>query len=110
MIDPERTRKLLDELMPCPPAPGDFAQRVLQARAARPRARRWPYVAAGALAVAATVVILVGRRDTGAGASTRSADRQTVHIGSRAVAVLEPGGELTWSGRWSGLRVEQAKG
>jgi hypothetical protein len=111
MTDEERTRRLLDALMPVPAAPADLAQRVFQARDGAPirRARRWPWVVAATAMAAAMVILLVRRHDT-PGASALALHRQTVDVGGRAIAVIEPRGEISWRKQGGEMRVEQRRG
>ena len=83
--------------------PADFADRVLDAAsrsapARRPRATR---VLAGLmLAAAMAIVVAFGahQRRAGAHGAVAAVERQEVRVGGRAVAVLEKGARVTWSG------------
>jgi hypothetical protein len=113
--DTERTRRLLDGLMPVPAVPHDFAQRVLAARdreGKRLQRRWWPWATAAVVtAAAAAVVIFAARRaDSLGGASVQASERQTVQVGSGAVAVIEPHGEIAWQRHGGAVRVEQRRG
>src|SRR5262245_30539627 len=84
--------------------PPDFAEHVL-GRALREhgqRSRRWFAIGGIALAAAAAVALVVATRassSSGPGhGDVRTAERAEVRIGSRAVAVMEPGAHITWRG------------
>lgn len=85
--------------------PSDFAARVLDrigeeqpARVTTPRRwRRWLAIGAAAtLATAAAMTLRIGGSPSRGEAIAR--DRTEVAMGSRAVAVLEPGASVTWNG------------
>ena len=104
--------------------PADFAENVLRAaredagreertREERPvavglfsrRAARWG-AAAAVLAVAAATALYVRSQGDTHGEITADDSRREVKLGNRAVAVLEPGASV----KWSGALVEQARG
>jgi ferric-dicitrate binding protein FerR (iron transport regulator) len=102
--------------------PDGFADRVLAQvteksnapvpiTAARPRSRRraiaWVGAGVAAMALAAGLVLGVGASGArGASGEAIAKDRIEVALGSRALAVLEPGASV----RWNGDDVTQAKG
>ncbi len=64
----------------------------------RPKRRTWLYVAAPTFAVAAAIAVYgFGMRESSGEAIAKDV-RTEVRIGSRAVAVLEPGAKLSWKG------------
>jgi hypothetical protein len=73
--------------------PRDFAERVLAE--VRPRRRRWPYVV-GTIAIAAGLLLALNRPPSSGEAIAK--DRIEVPIGSRGIAVLEPGASVKWNG------------
>jgi ferric-dicitrate binding protein FerR (iron transport regulator) len=116
-MDSDKDR-LIDAILPSHDAPRGFAGRVLRAahRTPRPRrARRAGLIGAVLLAgvVAASMLILVrrpGRDPGGAAGHVVAADRLTVPLADRAIAVTEPGAELSWSLATGALQVEQPRG
>jgi hypothetical protein len=124
MTDPERVERLLEQLMPCPPAPPDLAARVLAAARSgmpssleEPPPRRSPRVWAwagsvAALAAAVIIAFLVrgpGPRPVAAGVAHPQV-RQTVAMAPGVIAVVQPGGEIAWRTQGGRLRVEQRRG
>jgi hypothetical protein len=75
-------------------ADADGPTRATPARAAA--RRRWFAGGVTALAAAAAITLLVSRPPSSGEAIAR--DRTEVRIGTRAIAVLEPGAKVTWSG------------
>jgi hypothetical protein len=107
--DPERVKRLLDELFPCPPPPADLVERVLRAQGRR-RPRRWVW-GTTAVAVAAAAALAVWLRPSvPISGILRAQARQTVRIGDRAVAVVEPQAEIAWRVQGGRLRVDQRRG
>jgi ferric-dicitrate binding protein FerR (iron transport regulator) len=132
-------QRLLDELWPTPEPPRGLADKVvgkLQREAAReaavaaqpPRApspyRRatiWAGLTTAAAAGVLVAAALVGRGARGPhaddGAEAADSDghlvasaRQTVNIGTRGAAALEPGADVAWSVRGRKVRVKQRRG
>lgn len=68
--------------------------------------RVWPWAAAGLAAVAAGALVYQSTRAASEGDATAEGERREVHIGDRAVAVLEPGAKVHWKGNV----VEQSQG
>jgi hypothetical protein len=96
-----------------PPAPPDLADRILaglRAReSARPRRARWMILAA-AMGVAAAALLILSRGGGDSGRRVATA-RESIAIGSRAVAVAEAGAELSWNVTEDGeATVEQRSG
>ncbi|MCB9547911.1 MAG: hypothetical protein H6706_18995 [Myxococcales bacterium] len=94
-----------------PPAPTGFADRVLAAAPAPPASPRrwWPALAlAAALLVGLGVVALRGR--TAAGELAPAAQRTTVTLAARGVAVAEAGAALTWRVEAASAHIEQRQG
>ncbi len=124
--EPTEVEQLLDQLWPVRPPPEGFAWRVVDAEAklvakapaAGQRRRRrssWPLrLGAGSAAAAGLALALWGVLGSGREAHDlghlRAQQRRTVQIGARAVAVVEAGGEIAWSGRGGRLRVDQPSG
>jgi hypothetical protein len=121
--DPGDAEQLFDQLWPARLPPDGFAERVVDAAmttgpaAVRPRRRRrsWPLrLAAGSAAAAGLALaiwgVLGGGRETSDLGHLRAQQRRTVQIGARAVAVVEAGGEIAWSGRGGRLRIDQPAG
>ena len=122
--DPGDAEQLFDQLWPARQPPEGFAERVVDAvnttapaAAVRPRRRRrsWPLrLAAGSAAAAGLALavwgVLGGGREASDLGHLRAQQRRTVQIGARAVAVVEAGGEIAWSGRGGRLRVDQPSG
>jgi hypothetical protein len=81
-----------------PAAPPGFADDVAARLAARSvPARRWPFIAGGLAAAALVAIVLARHRGSLAAAGERSvAARETVGLGTRAVAVAEAGSQLQW--------------
>ena len=121
------TERLLDELWPCPPAPPGLARRVLAALRDdgpavrppvgppdRPQRRRGRLVVASLVTASlAALVLVVAVRRRGshdADGQVVAERRQTVSIGARGAAALEPGADLTWSTRGKQTRVQQRRG
>ena len=71
-------------------------------------------LAAGSAAAAGLALVawglLAGGREANDLGHLRAQQRHTVQIGTRAVAVVESGGEIAWSGRGGRLRVDQPSG
>jgi hypothetical protein len=114
---------LIDRLLPYPAPPADFAQRVLGAAdaaaaagapvSARRRRPRLFWAASSALAVALVALVLaLARRDAArAGASDILAERrETLVIGGRVTAVLEPQADIGWQDEGGRLRIDQRQG
>jgi ferric-dicitrate binding protein FerR (iron transport regulator) len=107
-----------------PEPPAGFAQRVVAnlqpAPAASPAPTRSPLRVPAIVAAAASVAAIAVALLRGVGAPVKSAastgmvaapQRRSVDLGSRAVAVIEPGGELAWSIAASGAaEVSQTSG
>jgi hypothetical protein len=123
MTDKQRAAEdLIDRLLPYPAPPADFAQRVLGAadKAAAPVAlparRKRPqlfWAASSALAVALVVLVFaLARREAGQGrASDILAERrETLAIGDRVTAVLEPQADIGWQDEGGRLRIDQRQG
>ena len=94
----DNERASLDAWAPLTP-PAGFADRVMAARAAVPKARRWPFVAGGLALAAAAAIALVALREPSHAASGELVDAQqrtTKALGDRAVAVAEPTATLSW--------------
>jgi len=111
--DPDRL-DLLDTYE-APEPPGDLGDRFVArfSRLAPVRRRaRWPYVAGGlALAAAAAIAIVALRSAPRTYAGTWSATaRSTEKLGERGVAVVEPGGSITWDVAASVAHVRQDRG
>jgi ferric-dicitrate binding protein FerR (iron transport regulator) len=68
--------------------------------------RVWPWAAAGLAAVAASALLYQSTRPASEGDASAEGERREVHIGDRAVAVLEPGAKVHWKGNV----VEQSQG
>jgi hypothetical protein len=101
----------LEAWKPVEPTPG-FAERVVlaaRAEAVPTRRGRPTRILAGVLLVAAVAAasVIVGRtRSAEASGDVVASERREVRVGGRAVAVLEPGAHV----RWSGAEVEQPTG
>jgi ferric-dicitrate binding protein FerR (iron transport regulator) len=116
-MDSDKDR-LIDAILPSHEPPRGFADKVLRAahRTPRPKGARPARLAVAvalASAVAASSLILVrrpGRDPGGAAGHVVAADRLTVRLADRAVAVTEPGAELSWSLASGALQVEQPRG
>lgn len=135
MSDPRRER-LFQELWPTPEPPADLAARVTgtlaadaEARraklpraptsvpAAKPRRRRAAFIAiAASVTVAAAGLALFLGTPTDAelagpaeGALVARA-HETVQIGNRGAAAMEPGADVTWSVRGKRARIKQRRG
>ncbi len=103
-----------------PGPPAGFAERVVAAGAAdagtpRPetgRRPRWPLlVAGGAVAAALAMFAWPASPLPDVAVATRSyATRETVALGGRGVAVVEPGAALGWQRNVGGLAVQQSSG
>jgi hypothetical protein len=116
-------KALIDDLWPALEPPPDFSGRVTAAldgvgsRRAPARSRRRLFVGLASLGVAAALVLLVtqvvtrprepGRPTWG---EVQALARETVGIGDRAVAVAEPGAQLSWSLASGRVRVDQRQG
>ena len=102
-------RRILEEAWPVDEPPSDFAERVVgRAVAARPppkRARAWLFASTAALAAAAALLFWLRGSASSVG-SYLAAERSELRLGSRAVAVLEPGAKV----EWNGATVEQSRG
>jgi hypothetical protein len=101
-----------------PGAPRGFASRVMAAiegeTAVRRRRRRWPLIV-GAVVAAAAALAIVGKLGLGHDAAAHgervASQRESVSIGTRGVAVAEPGTALTWTVAGDGTAVvEQSSG
>ncbi|MFO0743195.1 MAG: hypothetical protein U0270_45400 [Labilithrix sp.] len=84
--------------------PSDFAERVMTAVHPPKRRRRWPFVVAP-IAVAAAVLLGIAAQPAPKGEAIAK-DRIEIPLGRRALAVLEPGASV----RWSGDDVVQSQG
>ncbi|MEM6296983.1 MAG: FecR domain-containing protein, partial [Myxococcota bacterium] len=75
------------------------------------RDRRWLVALVVAAAVAA-VVLLVARSSasTDTGTARSIAERRSVKVGDRGIAVLEPGSDVSWSITSAGASVDQTRG
>ena len=105
-----------------PDAPDGFADRVMKARASAPEAppaRRlrgapmWRWVAVAAAAIAALTLWQIGGRRTAGKSATGSAapaERQSIPLGARGVAVAEAGASLSWTVDGSGAAIAQSAG
>jgi hypothetical protein len=106
-----------------PGAPADFADRLMSRiasteapRQPAARSRRWmAWVAAGVVAAAAGVALWTvtrGASGSMAGRGDRIAgSRETIELGGRGVAVLEPAADVSWTVESSGAAlVEQRSG
>lgn len=91
--------------------PDDFAARVFDriraeapvqerapARAPKRRARRWAAATAGVGAIAIAAAVLLRMTAPPSTGEAIAKDRVTVPIGTRALAVLEPGANVRWNG------------
>lgn len=128
MDDPrDRTQKLFDEIWPTPAPSAGFAQRVLRAQpkpagtvGPLPAPRLPRRSAAGAAALVLVFAATLGLGAWGLGHLPGSSGhllattRQTVNLAGRAVAVIEPGAELTWTVRGVGelgdIRIDHSHG
>jgi hypothetical protein len=123
MTDEQRAAEdLIDRLLPYPAPPADFAQRVLGAAdkaaapVASPARRKRPrlfWAASSALALALLVLVFaLARREAGQGrASDILAERrETLAIGDRVTAVLEPQADIGWQDEGGRLRIDQRQG
>jgi hypothetical protein len=116
-------KALIDDLWPVLEPPPDFSARVTAAldgvsvRPARERAGRRLLVGLASLGVAAVLVLAIthlvtrprefGRPSWG---EVTAIARETVAIGDRAVAVAEPGAQLSWAIASGRIRVDQRHG
>lgn len=94
----DNERASLDAWSPLTP-PAGFADRVMAARVAAPKSRRWPFVAGGLAVAAAAAIAFVAFREPSHAASGELVDareRTTKSLGDRAVAVIEPTATLSW--------------
>lgn len=86
-----------------------FAARLVPPR----RTPRWRYAAVGAVVIAAavTIVVLGMQREprTATGAANATA-RTSEKLGERGVAVVEPGGAITWEVSRRGAHIRQDRG
>jgi len=115
-------RALIDDLWPALEPPPNFSARVTAAldgvSARRPeRARKRLFAGLASVAVAAVLVLIVTQlvtRPREVGRPTwgeiHATARETVGIGDRAVAVAEPGAQLSWSLASGRIRVDQRNG
>jgi ferric-dicitrate binding protein FerR (iron transport regulator) len=110
--DPTLRRAI--ETLRVPDAPPDLAERVLRRIRQAPAAprRAWPVaVAALTAACAIAVAVWVARRPAPSEGRLVTAERVTVGLGGRGVAVAEAGAEMVWTiDRGGAARVEQAAG
>lgn len=104
-----------DEILAAWPSsepPADFADRVVgrlgaSAQSPPPRRRRWLPAAVVAFGAAASLALWFAPT----GGDHRVAGRETVSIGRRAVAVLEPGAALRYRVGWLGdAEIDQSEG
>ncbi|HTR50821.1 MAG TPA: hypothetical protein VMJ10_08955 [Kofleriaceae bacterium] len=96
----------LESKWPAQEPQASFADRVVTAAMAEASPRRWPWFAAGAVALAAGIALWLATRPAVASGEVRADRRIEVDLGGRAVAVLEPGAHV----RWRGDSVEQDRG
>jgi len=116
-------KALIDDLWPALEPPPDFSSRVTAAldgvasQRAPARTRRRLVAGLASLGVAAALVLLVtqlvnrprelGRPTWG---DVQATGRETIGIAERAVAVAEPGAQLSWSAASGRIRVDQRAG
>jgi hypothetical protein len=115
-------KALIDDLWPALEPPPRFSARVTAAldgvAARRPeRSRRRLFAGLASLAVAAVLALVITQlvtRPREAGRPTwgeiQAVARETVGIGDRAVAVAEPGAQLSWALASGRIRVDQRHG
>jgi hypothetical protein len=116
-------KALIDELWPALEPPPNFSARVtaaldgVAAQRAPARSRRRMFLGLASLGVAAVLALLITQlvtrpREAGrpAWGEVQALARETVGIGDRAVAVAEPGAQLSWSLAAGRIRVDQRGG
>jgi hypothetical protein len=131
-------QRLLEELWPTPEPPRGMADKVVATLAREAAASRKPVAPVrapspyrratiwAALSTAAAAGVLLAAALIGRGASGTRADdsgegadsdghlvasaRQTVNIGARGAAAMEPGADVAWSVRGRKVRVKQRRG
>lgn len=101
----------LDQEWPAAEPPAGFADRVLAARRRELRKPRWPWLAAlGAAAAAVAALALFSMRQPIQGMAA-PLERAQLALGTRGIAVAEPGSALRWTVEPSGAaRVQQERG
>ena len=91
---------------PVAPSAGEGAASKAPTKLATTRARRWAAVGGGVAALALAAAMLVKVATPPARGEAIAAERVEIAIGSRALAVLEPGASV----RWDGDDVVQGRG
>lgn len=92
--------------------PADFADRVVaavRAGRARPARRPWRWALVGGALAAAALLVAWPRERTEHGERSTTA-RESIAVGERAVAVAEPGAEVSWRTTGDAARLEQRAG
>jgi hypothetical protein len=114
-------KSLIDELWPALEPSPDFPHRVLAAMdgvtlraTTRRRGRRLALVGVAAAAVVLPLATWLATRPASPAGPTfgdlETAERRTITIANRAVAVAEPGADLSWTSAAGRLRVDQRHG
>lgn len=112
MNDREMTSRAL-ALWPASTPRVGFADAVLAAAAAPRRSpRRWPWLAAAAVGVAVAALLLArgGAEPAVTSGARVTTARETLRLGSRAVAVAEADAALAWRVRGAAVSVDQGRG
>lgn len=118
-LDPAERDAL--EAWTVPDAPAGFADRVMDAmaskasaqpaeRAARNHHWRWLAVAAAAVGALTLWQLRGGRDPGGSTGSAAPAERQSIALGKRGVAVAEAGSSLSWTVDGGGAAIAQSAG